>query len=422
VVAAAGVRLGERSEQGRRWERYHLEPAHDFAWSAWPGFVVTEHAFERAGGRPLTVRVFHPSNRKTLARRHAEVLEQGILTLEEWFTPYPYDELIVVEAPPDVAEEVEWMEYPGLITLHAPRHLGVWPFSGIRILDIAPFDYEWNVEEVDLHELGHQWWYGTVASNEFEDPWLDEGINTYVTWKLVDHLYGPQASAFDVLGLRAGIIEHERPRYVQRPDSDPPIAAAWAFIDDDAYGDLVYIKTALALSTLEGIVGEETVLRALQRYAREQHMRHPRPADLLRALERESGRSLADLWSSLMERTDTLDYRVEWVRRIEGEEPAWLVTVGRGGALQVPVWIEFRYADGSVDRSRWEAEQRWTRYRLRSEAPLVSVEIDPERRVPLDLNRINNGWSAEDGPAARRWAWVAAALASLWLDLWAAVL
>ncbi|MEE9217617.1 MAG: M1 family metallopeptidase [Acidobacteriota bacterium] len=422
VIAAAGDRLERHVQDGRRRERYLLRPAHDFAWSAWPGFLLTEREFVRAGGRPLRLRIFHPRGRSALARRHGAVLEAGVRTLEEWIGPYPYEVLTVVEAPPGAAEGVEWMEYPGLITLHAPRLLNFWPWRGIRILDVAPFELDWNLEEVDLHELGHQWWYGTVASNEFEDPWLDEGINTYVTGKVIDHLYGTRASAFEILGLRAGIVEHDRPSYVARPDTDPPTAPAWGFLDNDSYSAMVYTKTALVLRTLEGILGEETILRALKRYFRDSHRRHPRPEAFLEALEREAGRPLGGLWRELMEGTGTLDYRVEWVKHLEGDDPRWLVGIARAGTLQVPVWIEFRYADGTLDRSRWEARRRWTRYTLRSSAPLLRVQIDPQREVPLDLNRLNNGWAEHSGPAPRRWAWVAAALASVWLDLWATLL
>jgi hypothetical protein len=131
---------------------------------------------------------------------------------------------------------------------------------------------------------------------------------------------------------------------------------------------------------------------------------------------------MSGLWSQLMDGTGTIDYRVEWVRELKEDDPRWLVAVGRGGSLVLPAWVEFRYADGSTERSRWEAQQPWTRYTLRSESPLVRVEIDPDRQVPLDLNRINNGWAAESGNGARRWAWVASALSSLWLDLCATLL
>lgn len=424
VVAAPGEPLeARREEEGRVVERYRLEPAHDFAWAAWPGFARTETEFTRADGRPLRLRLFHPPNRSRLARRHAAVLERGVLTLEEWIGPYPYTHLTVVEAPPEAAEAVEWMEYPALITLHAPRLLSLWPFTGVRILDFEPFELDWNLEEVDLHELGHQWWYGSVATNEFEHPWMDEGINTYVTGKVIDHLFGPDASAFDLLGLRAGIVAHDRVGYTLDPDVGSPAAPSWGFVDGDAYSLMVYTRTSLVLRTLEGVAGEGTMMRALRRHFEEGRFRHPRPADFVRILEREAGRPLADLWKPLMEGTASVDFRVEGVRDLDDpEDRRWLVSVSRRGEVPLPVWVEFRYADGRVDRSRWESRERWTRYTLRSESPLVRVEIDPERQVPLDTNRLNNAWTARSGPAPQRWAWVGAALASLWLELWATIL
>ena len=35
------------------------------------------------------------------------------------------------------------------------------------------------LEDTVVHEAGHQWWYGMVGTNEFEDAWMDEGINQY---------------------------------------------------------------------------------------------------------------------------------------------------------------------------------------------------------------------------------------------------
>src|SRR5438093_13742148 len=47
-------------------------------------------------------------------------------------------------------------------------------------------------QEITLHEFGHQYWYGIVATNEFEEPWLDEGINTYVTRRLRETIAPPR--------------------------------------------------------------------------------------------------------------------------------------------------------------------------------------------------------------------------------------
>jgi len=30
-----------------------------------------------------------------------------------------------------------------------------------------------------IHEVGHNWFYGILGSNEREHPWMDESLNTY---------------------------------------------------------------------------------------------------------------------------------------------------------------------------------------------------------------------------------------------------
>ena len=44
----------------------------------------------------------------------------------------------------------------------------------------APITFR-TPEEVVIHEAGHQFFYGIVGTNEFEDAWMDEGINTYAS-------------------------------------------------------------------------------------------------------------------------------------------------------------------------------------------------------------------------------------------------
>src|SRR6266849_5311125 len=63
-----------------------------------------------------------------------------------------------------------------------------WVFDGLKI-----------PESVVEHEFGHQYWYGLVATNEFEQAWLDEGINQYTECKVMDALYGRDV---DVLNTR----------------------------------------------------------------------------------------------------------------------------------------------------------------------------------------------------------------------------
>ena len=35
------------------------------------------------------------------------------------------------------------------------------------------------LEEVIMHEVGHNWFYGILGTNERDHAWMDEGINSY---------------------------------------------------------------------------------------------------------------------------------------------------------------------------------------------------------------------------------------------------
>ena len=54
------------------------------------------------------------------------------------------------------------------------------------------------------HEFGHQYWYGMVATNEFEDAWMDEGINQYTEAKIMDSIFGPSTSVLESVGNHGG--------------------------------------------------------------------------------------------------------------------------------------------------------------------------------------------------------------------------
>ena len=68
-----------------------------------------------------------------------------------------------------------------------------------------------NPEAVIVHEVGHQWWYGMVASNEFEESWLDEGFNTYSTGKVLAAAYGRDVLPFYLAGVNWFYFPFELP-------------------------------------------------------------------------------------------------------------------------------------------------------------------------------------------------------------------
>ena len=76
---------------------------------------------------------------------------------------------------PEPDSEMFGMEYPTLITAGTSWWIPTRSLSN---------------EIVTEHEFGHQYWYGMVATNEFEEAWLDEGINSYTEAKVLATLFG----------------------------------------------------------------------------------------------------------------------------------------------------------------------------------------------------------------------------------------
>ena len=51
-----------------------------------------------------------------------------------------------------------------------------------------------------VHECGHQFWYGVVGNNEFEHAWLDEGLNTFSTARVMDETFSPGFNSIRLFG------------------------------------------------------------------------------------------------------------------------------------------------------------------------------------------------------------------------------
>ena len=132
---------------------------------------------------------------KSSWQRYLDITRGSMGKFDQWYGPYPYAQLTVVD-PPRGAEEAGGMEYPTFIT-------GGSSWYSLK----GDLDEPENVTE---HEFGHQYWYGMVATNEFENAWLDEGINSYTEVKVMDSLYGRDTSGLNLLGAQIGDEEYLR--------------------------------------------------------------------------------------------------------------------------------------------------------------------------------------------------------------------
>jgi Peptidase family M1 domain len=427
-IGATGVRVSEReTSDGRVFYRFRQESVHDFAWTADPDFRVLRDIFREPGIADVDIQLFLQPEHLGQAERYSKAVKAGLAGYGRVLGPYPYPTLTVVD-PPWGARGVGGMEYPTFITAYTSL--------------IAPASIL-SPEKVTIHEFGHQYFYGLLASNEFEEPWLDEGFTTYMTDRVVKGAYGDghsYISVFDVrfpLGIDVRLPLDGNRRYFLHATADPLGIPSWKYRDREIYQALVYSKTALALATIERIVGTPAMDRALRLYADRWRFHHPKTRDFVAALSEATGLDQQWLFDRTFFSSGTVDYAVAEAisappkpprglfekdgRLSEGPPPSLarpkgydsLVTVVRKGDVALPVDVLLRFEGGKSYRSRWDGEARWKRFRVEGGPRLLDALVDPDEKILLDTDRTNNGRRPEGDPrAASRWT----ARAVFWLQ------
>jgi hypothetical protein len=398
IVGASGVEVsGANNADGTKTLTFHGEDIHDFAWTAEPEYRVVTDTFNGSMG-PVQIRMLMQPGHMASAPRYMQALKGTMELFDRWYGPYPYKQITVVD-PPHGALNAGGMEYPTLITAGTTW----WMPRGLLFPEVV-------VE----HEFGHQYWYGMVATNEFEDAWLDEGINSYSEVKAMDSLYGEQTSGLNMLGMTLGEHDFERLEYTEVADMDPLARFAYQYASNTSYGGITYGKTAVVLATLEKLVGEETMQRALRTYFMRYRFTHPTKENFLSTVEEVSGKDLRSYFDQAVYGTQVLDYEVlsarsdpvNWYEKNRDDEKKGTVyrtnvLLHRKADFIFPVEVLIKFDNGESVRERWDGRDRWMRYSYEKKAKVVSAEIDPEHQVWLDKDFFNNSRRREANESPR---------------------
>jgi hypothetical protein len=302
-----------------------------------------------------------------------------------------------VVAPPAEAQfAAGGMEYATLFTAYARRH----PVDPRDIL----------LWEVTLHEAGHGWWQGMVASNEFEEAWLDEGLTTWATDRAMESVglrWNVAEVAPSVLRgalapfLRTSLSDLDLRALALRPRSRTPVALpGWQFPDAGATGQATYERSAASLATLERALGRDRFDRMIRTYAERYAFRHPGTDDFLAVVGEAGGPELHALARAMFRGTDGLDDSVRSIRcGHETGEPeaggAWRcdVDVDRAGALPIPCTLRVVFDDGTQVTEEVRPGTPWQRFTYRRTgdgARVREARVHPAGAVPVDANPTND--------------------------------
>ncbi len=403
ILGATGLEYDvKKNGDGTATHFYHAEDVHDFAWTTSPDYVEF-----RGREQDVDIRVLMQPDHKGQGLRHLEAAKLAVRYFQNWYGDYPFPNLTVVD-PRRGAGQVGGMEYPTLITAGTTYGMP----DDLRL-----------VELVIIHEFGHNYWYHMLASNEFEESWLDEGINTYSEIKILHDIYG-SGDAINLCGFQLNDLQLQRSGYISRPGSDPTVRKAWEYSSQGSYGVNSYSKPGLILTTLENYLGDLTMSKIMRTYVERWSFKHPKSQDFVNVVNDVTGKDFNWFFDQALYTSKKLDYSVDRVQTAEAKDNAGFdydvsddhiqskdtkvaskedtkgrfeseVLVRRVGDFKFPVVLEVVFENGERVREHWDGEDLWKKFRYTKSSRLVSATVDPDSKIPLDVNYTNNSKTIE---------------------------
>lgn len=246
--------------------RYIQTNVHDFAWFADKRFIVNHDLLQLQSGKTIDVFTYYTPEQKKIWKNSVQFCERALKFYSSQISDYPYNIASAVQGPEGPGGG---MEYP-TITLISPE-------SSEKELDITI-----------THELGHNWFYGALATNERDHPWMDEGINRFY-----EHQYSAEHYK-EIPSDEKAVYET-----FAKEKLDQPIETTSEQFNVVNYGLIGYFKTSEWMRWLEAQLGTAAFNKAMKDYYNEWQFKHPQPEDFKRSIEESSGKNLDSTFSYL---------------------------------------------------------------------------------------------------------------------------
>lgn len=383
VVGATGELQGTPVERGG-WVTHHYkqDDVHDFAWTAYNKFgTPIESVWRSPAGHDVKVRVLYPKGYEASGRFVLKSTVDSLAYFSKTLGAYPYKTVTAV-VPAYNADEAGGMEYPTFFTatLTEPSK------KGYGVPDVM-------LDFVTIHEFGHGYFYGILASNEFEEPMLDEGMNEYWDMRMLRDLNrgaklprydGKGFVPFNAFGLERVMAKVEKPE-------DPLGNSAWNRKSSASY-TRVYQGTSTLMHDIEVAVGREAMERAMKLYYDRWKFRHPGIADLEQALIDGTGRAdiIKPYFAAQIYAAKRLNDRVAQVTTTSaGTGFETNVEVRRSGVI-LPRTLVVTFKDGSTQSLPVTGAQLVQNFKFKSTSAAISAALDPSGGNYIDINLNDN--------------------------------
>jgi hypothetical protein len=241
TLVASGVEVGREYEEGSQVVTFAAGPARGFYLAAAESLVVTSQVVGET-----TVKSYAFEGQGEGSNQALQVAVDALESFNARFGTYPYTEFELVNTPMLALG----MEYPGVVAISLALYDPGREVSGLP----APV----ILESAVAHEVGHQWFYNVVGSDQIDEPWVDEAVVQYVTGLYYRDTYGEETER-----SYRGSWED---RWERVDRADIPVGLPAVEYEGAEYGAIVYGRGPIFIATLEEEMGRETFDAFLRDY------------------------------------------------------------------------------------------------------------------------------------------------------------
>ncbi len=352
------------SPEKRKVLRYIESDIHDFAWFADAEFVVAMDTviIDNTGSYVRCWTFSRPENSDTWDNA-VNYVKEAVRYCSRRVGKYPYRNCTAVDGELMAGGG---MEYPGITVVSA---------GGSKKA----------LERVIVHEVFHNWFYGILASNERQFPWIDEGFTSfyeqsyfYDNYRQVNLSESYAELPLKVPGidlLQRNYVTKLAYRYLRLTGLDQATNLSSTDYSPANYFVMSYQKPVLALQHLESYLGRSDFDRLIQYYFNRWKFKHPYPGDIQQSFLQCSGDSLNWFFDDLIGSNKTLDYAI-------GKVKSDSVLVVNKGEIEAPLLL---YCDDSLVVYKGFSGKKW----VKITGNCNSISIDKEL-LTTDLHFNNN--------------------------------
>jgi len=219
-----------------------------------------------------------------------------------------------------------------------------------------------------VHEIGHNWFYGMVGSNETYRAGMDEGFTQYLTgmglkalegewskprfkskWrsKIADSISALDRNVYNVYTYDA-LNKNELPLNTHANDFHDALG------HENGYRQ-VYYKTGSMLYNLQYVLGDSLFKAAMQHYFEQWKFAHPYFEDFRASIIQFTNADLTWFFDQWLETTKTIDYKITSIKKKKGGN--WEIGLKRKGLMQMP--IEFTVTDKKGKQQSYYIPNTW---------------------------------------------------------------